>query len=296
MFMFYPLLLVSCTVDLLPLEEVIPGDVPTDLYRSDVDGFGAQVVVSESGFWAASDEAGLVFSNDLVALDMGFKNQGHFLWTDEGKLFVGVAGRGVFDSTGVLLSSVTDARQFAGDGGSWVAAAEGRVVANDGRVWNMSDPRKVAVDGDRIAVLSCESSECRIYLLGDEIVYVGEGDPAGGIGFWKGELWWGLPNTGSEGAAGKVVSELGNVVEGLEGDHLGRTFGGGFTSGSLNWRIQPRRMRVVGLEGKRVFALDRTTGSAPASLHGDGDRLLVGLPGWVEKGGAVVVVGDLQLP
>jgi hypothetical protein len=211
-------------------------------------------------------------------------------------LFVGVAGHGVFDGAGVLLSPVSDARQFAGDGGSWVAAADGRVVASDGRVWNMSDPRKVAVDGDRIAVLSCEHSECGIYLLGEGIVYVGEGDPAGGIGFWNGKLWWGLPNTGSEGAAGKVVSELGDLLEGLEGDHLGRTFGGGFTSGSLNWRSQPRRMRVVGLEGERVFALDRTTGSAPASLHGDGDRLLVGLPGWVEKGGAVVVVEDLQLP
>lgn len=293
---FYGLVLVGCTADLLPLEEVIPGDVPTDLYPSEVEGFGGQVLLAESGFWATSDEASVVFSGAVEVLDLGLRGQGHFLWSSEETFFVGVAGHGVFDERGDLLFSVPDARQFAGQGALWVAAGDGRVIASDGREWSLPDPRKAAVDQDRIAVLSCESLSCGIYLLGDEITYVGEGDPAGDVGFWNGTLWWGLPDTGTEDAAGTVVSEDGAVVSGLPGDNLGRVLGGGFTSGSLNWRIQPRRLRIVGLEEEKVFALDRSAGSMPVSLDGDGDRLLVGVPGWAEKGGAVVVVGDLQLP
>ena len=292
----FPLVLVACGADLLPLEEVIPGDVPTELHLSEVDGFGGQVLLAESGFWSTSDEESLVFSNAGEVLDLGLRDQGHFLWSVEESFFVGVAGHGVFDAHGALLMSVPDARQFAGQGALWVAAADGRVVASDGREWSLPDPRKAAVDQDRVAVLSCETAECGIYVLGDEITYVGEGDPAGDVGFWNGKLWWGLPDIGNENATGTVVSEDGDVVSGLPGDNLGRVLGGGFTSGSLNWRTQPRRLRIVSLEGEKVFALDRSAGSMPVSLDGDGDRLLIGVPGWVEKGGAVVVVGDLQLP
>jgi len=291
-----PLILIACGPTLLPEELVLPGGFPAQYWFSDVEGFGAQLAWSAGDLWSSSDAAGQVFLGHDLVFESGFPGRGHFPWIQNGSLEVGVSGEGVFDATGQLLVSVPGALHFAAFEGHWVAAMPDKVVDSQGQEWPLGNVRKVAVDANRVAALSCDAEECGVFVLGDTLERLGEGDPAGGLGFWSGELWWGMPELERDGAAGLVISENGNEVHGIGGDHLGRRVGGGYVAGSLNLRTQPRRLRIVSLEGGRVFALDQATGSGSVALAAREGSLAIGVPGWVKKGGAVVVVEAAQLP
>jgi hypothetical protein len=292
----FGLILNGCFATLLPEEMVLPGGIPAQYWFSDLDGFGSQLAWSAGGLWTSSDAAGQVFLGDELVLESGFPARGHFPWDQNGSLEVGVSGEGVFDAGGELLVSVPGARHFAAFEGYWAAATPDSVVDSHGQEWALENVRKVAVSGERVAALACDAAECGVFVLGNSVERVGDGDPAGDLAFWAGDLWWGMPDLESEGAAGFVLSENGNVVHGIDGDHLGRRVGGGFAAGSLNLRSQPRRLRIVRLEGGRALALDRAAGSGSVALAAQDGSLGIGVPGWVAKGGAVVVVDAAQLP
>ncbi len=289
-------ILTGCGSPLLPEESVLPGGIPALYWFSDAEGFCSQLAWGVGGVWSSSDAAGQVFLGDDLVFESRFPGRGHFPWEKNGTLEVGVSGQGVFDAGGQLLVSVPGAVHFAAFEGHWVAATPDSVVDSQGQRWELANVRKVAVSGDRVAALACDAEACAVFLLGAAIERVGEGDPAGDLGFWAGDLWWGMPELESEEAAGFVISESGHVVHGIVGDHLGRRVGGGFAAGSLNLRTQPRRLRIVSLEGGRTLALDQAAGSGSVSLAAQDGSLGIGVPGWVAKGGAVVVVEAAQLP
>jgi hypothetical protein len=261
-----------------------------------LDGFGAEVLLSATGFWAASEGTGIVASDQDERLDLGFPNRGLSLWLEQDALRVGVAGQGLFDATGSLLVSLPTARHFSGGDALWVACTEDLVVASDGRQWQLPDPRRVRTDGERIAVLSCDSEDCGIFLLDEAIERIGDGDAAGDLAFWQEELWWGRPDLEQDGAEGSIRSESGSSLSGLPGDHLGRSIGGGYGAGSVNTDVRPRRLRIQSLQGSQVYALDRVAGSASVALDGDASTLIIGVQGWAEAGGAVLVVHPPELP
>ena len=64
----------------------------------------------------------------------------------------------------------------------------------------------------------------------------------------------------------------------------------------MNGNQVPRVLRLVPIAGSTVLGVDRSAGSLGVGLFGLGDDLLVGIPGWVEEGGAVLVVGLEEAP
>ena len=161
----------------------------------------------------------------------------------------------------------------------------------------LEDPRAVAMEGSRIAALSCsENVECRVVELGDSIQELGLGEAGGDLEFFDGVLWWGLPELLNPEGAGSVVSEDGVVLQGRSGDHLGRSIGGGYAAGSTNGQQVPRVLRIQSLKTSNAYAVDRSSGSYTVALAGGSDTLYVGVPGWVGDGGAVMVVGVGEAP
>ena len=283
--------LLGCSGSVLNGEQVVPGDVKADVFVLDVPQIGDDVVWVDGVFWVVSEAVGLVVSGQGQRLDLGYPGRGHFLWDDGGAVRIGVSGIGIFDDDGQQLHAMAEGRIFSGANGMWVAGSQGRIFASDGRQWELDDPRRVATDGQRIVALSCVLEICDVVELTDGGTRVlGVGDAAGGLGFWGDRVWWGLPSLDVDGSAGEVVSEDGLRVEGLPGDHLGREFGGGFTSGVTNWDLVPRRLRVVSLESDVVFAIDRHPGAGPVALNAAGSGLVIASPGWAGNGGAVFVV------
>jgi hypothetical protein len=290
----------GCGTSLLPNEVVLPGGGEASIQYTEVEGLGAHLAWGPTGIWASSDKAGQVFQGSELVADLGFPGRGHFPMEVHGELIIGVAGEGVFDTSGGVVQRLEGALHFVSTQDRWVAATPEGVVDSQGRYWPIANVRKVAADVNRIAALVCDAQDCGVFLLGDSVEKVGTGEPAGDLGFWKGVLWWGEPEMEQDGGSGAVFSEDGQIVEGILGDHLGRRIGGGFAAGSVNWKTQPRRLRILSLEGEKIFALDRVAGSTSVALvGGNGDRdgdLGIGVPGWVGNGGAVVVVEDAQLP
>ena len=64
----------------------------------------------------------------------------------------------------------------------------------------------------------------------------------------------------------------------------------------MNGHQVPRVLRLVPLVGSTVLGVDRSAGSLGVGLFGTDEGLLVGVPGWVETGGAVLVVGLEEAP
>jgi hypothetical protein len=277
--------------------KVLPGDLPVELTVQEASAWGQSVAAIGGEVWAASEKEGRVLSTEGVEVSGAWAGRGIWLGELSGELLIGVSGLGLFDSSGALLAEGSESRAFASSEGQWVMAEEEGVVHSDGRSWLVEDPRSVAMSGDRIAVLSCNADqECRVVELGDEQTEKGGGEAGGALAFHQGTLWWGLPELQDPEGAGRLVSETGVEIQGRLGDHLGRSIGGGYGAGSTNGLLVPRMLRIEPLEGEGTLAVDRSSGSYTVALAGDGQNLLIGVPGWVDAGGAVMVVAVEEAP
>ena len=295
--MIFSLILLACG----PIDDgevrVLPGDLPVDLTVGEPLGWGQAVVEVEGVVWAASESEGLVLSAQGEEVRGPWAGRGIWLGTLRGELLIGVAGLGLFDQEGALLFEGRGSRAFASNGEEWVMAEEELVRHSDGRVWTVSDPRAVAMQQGRVAVLSCTGGEsCLVLELGDEIADVGLGEAGGDLAFFEDTLWWGLPELSNPNGMGRVASEWGEEIVGRVGDHLGRSIGAGYAAGSMNGQQVPRVLRLEPLQGGDVFAIDRSSGSYTVALAGDEERLLMGIPGWADAGGAVMVVDVEKAP
>ena len=283
--------LIACSGGSVHEDLVVPGDVSADVVVLDVPQIGDDLVWADNVFWVVSEAAGVLQSSNGEVVDLGYPGRGHVLWMDSGTLRIGVSGVGVFGDQGELLHAVPEARVFAGADGLWVGATKEQVFASDGRQWQVPDPRRVATDGERIVVLTCDNQDCEVWEMTDSgPVVLGIGDSGGDLAIWNNRVWWGLPGLDVEGEAGAAVSEDGDRVEGSPGDHLGRSIGGGFVGGVTNWEQVPRRLRILSVESDRAYAIDRHPGAGSVALSASESALLIASPGWGGNGGAVFVV------
>ena len=163
------------------------------------------------------------------------------------------------------------AADFGPDCQRWAAIGGDRVHTDAGVLEGFSDLRAVAVDADRVVVLECPET-CRA-LDANTGEVLGEAGPAGAVDLWAGEAWWSDPELGERGEV-RGPSEL----QGLPGDFLGRSLGGGYAAGVYNEDEAPGRLRLLSLDGGPTLALDRVPVNRPVVLAGDEDLLVVGLP------------------
>ncbi len=290
-------IVVGCTDDLLPGELVIPGELRATITSStDILGFGSDVAVDEHGdqvVAAAVDSgwAGWPGGDHVLIPNATSMN----VWFDSGRATLGAGDFGVLDiESGELLHEIEGVRTIRGYDGGWIAALPDRVIHSNGVEWLLSDPRVVDASETLRVAISCEIGECSAFQLLDEgtVVLLGEAGDGGDIWIDGETIWWGSPSLNIDGDPGRVNNSIGEEVTGLEGDHIGRSIGGGYTTGGLNWHLSPRRVIVHSLDGGQSVTLDGMSGPGSIALGGSETLLVLGVSGWAINGsvGAVIAV------
>ena len=287
----------GCSADLLVGELAIPGEVPVDLVSSaDILGFGSDVAIDNisNQIVAAADEsgwAGWPGADEIILLSASSMN----VWFDSGRPMLGAGGFGVLDiGSGELLHEFLMARTVRGFDGGWIAASADRVVDSDGGEWIIEDPRVVAASDSLRVAISCEDLDCIAVELVEDgtIIELGIAGDSGDIWIEGTTVWWGSPDINTDGAQGRVDSSMGDVLIGAPGDHLGRSIGGGYTVGGINWELSPRRTIIRSLGGFESVSLDGVSGPGTIALAGNENNLVLGVPGWSRDGvsGAVISI------
>jgi hypothetical protein len=290
--------LLGCVSDILEEEWTLPGEITgTVTYGEDGEELGGTVAFDGTHWLAGAPQSGRVLlGGEEIYRD--HPGRGQFLWFDEDAPFLGVPGLGIVDlNTGDLAFALVDGTVFAGGDGLWVYATASEVHTSRGDSYALPGVRRLAVEGSRILALAC-GEDCGAWELEGAPRWLGEAGGSGALAFWGGEAWWSDPQE-EDGGQGVVYSEGGDILEGLEGDHLGRSLGGGYASGTMNWRTAPRRIRLLSLEGEATLAIVHSAGARPALLAGDTHTLVVGIPGWTkagQKAGATWVVERAAIP
>jgi|GEM_PF-2109442 len=289
--------LIGCSGDLLPGEVVVPGELAAEVTSPEgLLSFGADVAVSGDGErivatapdigwagWPGEDEIQIPSATSIN------------VWFDSERAIAGVGGFGIIDiNSGELLREINEARSIRGFDGGWLAAHTDKVIHSDGREWIIPDPRTVAVSSSKSAVISCDEGECHAFeLISDgEVSFLGEAGDGGDIWIDEEVIWWGAPDLSVEGGSGSAHSSDGQTIYGVVGGHLGRSIGGGYVAGGVNWDEAPRRVQVVPLGGGTVISLDGLAGPGTVSIDSSQDLMVLGLSGWVKDGatGAVITV------
>jgi hypothetical protein len=174
----------------------------------------------------------------------------------------------------------------AGEAGLYMATPESIVRLDVEWVIKQKGVVSLASGQERLLAVICDG-ECGAFAFTPEGVPLGRVAEAGQLGAvaeWNGVAWAGAPDWETDKAPGKVCSEEGVCVEGLEGDHLGRAVGGGFTVGMFNKEITPPRARIVPLEGGTVYVMEEGAELQEIAVGGGEGRLVVGAP-YVAYGG-----------
>jgi len=264
---------------------VLPGEVRAQtVYGEAGAGFGTALAVRGER-WIVSAPGGrdvparvAVYDGDTPVAELA-RSSPVSVWFDGEEPTAAFAFDGVYRLlTGERLQETPDARLFAGGDGVAVSASETQVRALDGRSWALERVQALAVGEERILALACADG-CQAYELLDEPVLLGTAGELGRVGIWDGVAWWSDPELASADGAGVVMSEAGDRIEGLPGDHLGRSIGGGYAVGALNPNVAPVRARIAPLEaGAGWLAVDRARETRPLVLAGDDGWLLVGVP------------------
>ena len=308
----------GCVSDLLPGETVVGVDVPAKRWDGSVgDRFGASVA---PGFATAPGVLA------LRTLDGGAGDDGAVgqvagvaaLWVGEGAGRVYAAGEGgLWWRDGALQDATFE-------GGRWAAGPAGVVVADAQGWWlpeqqvgvKVQDIGAVALGEERVLAAVCNPfCTARAWTLdGAEVAIDLPVAVGGALGEWQGVAWAGSPDDDAADGAGRVCNEHGDCIEGLIGDHLGRTIGGGYAAGTFNKWVVPARARIVPLNGTtegetslsdEVLVLEAGAEDQPLALAGStGDSgagvgalsLWIGAPYFAQQGqpGGVVYRVDLD--
>ncbi len=299
----------GCAADLVPGELIVPGELPTESYRGEVgSSLGAALALDGATLLAGAPGAGQVWLLDEGEPSQGPIGLGRWVWWYQGSAYGARGTEGVFavdHAEATLLWETPGAYSFAAGetaDGFRVATTTGQAV----QLWDgegtlrahlvLAGVQRMAVGWQRVLLQVCEAGACEAVAWNpstasvDTLAETGDG---GAVAEVDGVAWWSDPQLEDPEARGLVSSEAGDSLEGLEGDHLGRSFCNGHVAGVFNTWIVPARLRLVPLHGGSVVSIDRATPSRAPALACDGERLAVGLPtnGLHELGeGSVLVV------
>jgi len=186
--------------------------------------------------------------------------------------------------------------------GPWAWVEPDHIVYGDGFEQGSTMPGATFVDrcpnGDFVSVTGvgesvacsergvlstlCADGVCSVHI--DDGPKLDEVSPGGALGWLDGRACWGDPQLLDEQAAGRVACEDGLEVQGLPGDHLGLSIGGGRASGRFNRHIVPPRLRIVPLQKGDVWLVDRAAENSRVSLDSSSAGTVIGVPHFRESG------------
>ena len=293
-------LLSGCTTDLLPGESVVGVDVPATRWDGAADErFGASVAVG----WATAPAV-----PELLTLEDDGAGSAvpdvPALWVGQGAAHVYAAGEsGMWWRDGALQDSrFEEARWAAGPAGIVVADTDGWWLPEQQVGFAVHGIAAIALGEARVLAAVCAPAcTTRAWTLHGEERPIDLPVGAGGaLGEWRGVAWAGDPADAAPDGAGQVCNEQGLCIDGMLGDHLGRTIGGGYAAGTFNKWVVPARARLVplpeGTEEGPVFVLESGAEDQPLALAGDGASLWIGAPYFAQQGqpGGVVYRVDLD--
>lgn len=286
----------GCSSDLLPGELVVPGELAAVSYEgSPGSALGASVALGEQDLLAGATGSGSALLLQSGAESFGPAGLGAWTWWRDELPFAAVADGGVYRVDGEQAALVFETPGATSFAAGW--AADGfRVVSSSSRgvqifgaegerlgSLDLSGVQRVALGQERVLALRCDAAGCGAYAwypADGELELLGQAGDGGGLVEAEGVAWWGDPELDEESGAGRVCSELGDCIEGLLGDHMGRSLCESHAAGVFNTWLQPARIRIVPLQGGSVLAVDRSAPTRPPALHQRDGLLAIGLPGY----------------
>lgn len=284
----------GCAADLLPGELVVPGELPSSQHLGSSDSaLGASVAVEGGKLLAGAPGSGQVRRLDGEATSQGAEGLGRWVWWTQGVAHAAASSDGVYRVDGVEASFLWEAPGAISYAAGETSQGE-RVAATTGlgvQLWDgegqllsrleLGGVERLAMGWERLLLQVCQGDACEVLawsFVTSDTTLLGPSGRGGGLVEVGGVAWWGDPQLEDEQGRGVVRSEDGDELEGIEGDHLGRSLCPGYAAGVFNTIAVPARLRLVPLAGGSVISVDQAPpGRAPTLACGD-DLLMVGLP------------------
>lgn len=267
------LVLLGCGAALID-EQVLGVDVEVERFEgADGDRLGSSVAFGWAAAPGVPEQRGL--DGQMSAVAAVWVGEGGYAVDDSGDVWLGEVRVG--EARGTVWAS--SERGFVS------ADAEGWSFADGASDTGFADTLSVAVRGvtalavgeARVLAVVCDGG-CTVWAWDEAGRALELNLPAGAGGAVAeadGVAWAGAPEDELPAGAGRVCNEFGECVQGQEGDHLGRAFGGGYTAGTFNKWVVPARLRVVSLSGGHVFAMETGIENQPVAL---GAGPIIGAP------------------
>lgn len=284
----------GCADDLLPGETVLGVELLVEVEYGEADSRLGQVLAAREGHIAAA-APGLP---GVWADGEWSEGNGQWVgWRGEALVRVGVREAVIGEvaapelSRGSVWASSEGAVYFATDrdlhrqgGGSVEVAGVTALAASDTRVVAM------------VCASSCQLRAWSVDLAAELAAPALPAGVGGALSLEGDVLCASDPELDLSRGAGRVACEDGREIEGLPGEHLGASIGGGYTAGVFNKHDVPERGRIVPLAGGEVYVVEGGALGQPLRVAGGGGWLFVGSPYQPHEGGSAGAVYLVELP
>ena len=246
-------------------------------YGSENARYGASVAWSEEGLLVGAP-------GERVARLDGEVLEGPYEWVgwSDGRL---IQADGTYFWVDRALAYTLDGAIAwgAGPAGLYAATHEGLVRLDDPWVVGQRGIQSIYAGENRVLAVICDPPQsCGAFAFtpeGKALGEIGEAGAEGAILEVDGVAWAGAPDWDHGEAPGRVCSENGNCIQGLPGDHLGRSLAPGFAVGMFNREAMPPRLRVVPfVEGNPVYVLEEGSEYQEVAVSAGPGVLVVGSP------------------
>jgi hypothetical protein len=288
------LLLAACAEDLLPGETVLLSELPAEVVYGAEDSRFGEVLAARDGRLAAA-------APGLPGVWVeGAWSEGNGQWVGwQGDALVRVGLREAVIGE-LAAPELSLGARFAATEGAVYFATDRALRRYDGASVEVVGIEALAASPTRVVALVCaEACALRAWdaELGAELATpdlpAGEG---GALSLDDDVLCAGDPELDQSKGAGRVECEDGRAVEGIAGDHLGLSIGGGHAAGLFNKHDVPERGRLVPLAGGEVLVVEGGAVSQPLRVAGGEGWLFVGSPFQTHAGGSAGAVFTVALP
>jgi len=144
----------------------------------------------------------------------------------------------------------------------------------------------IACGDEGIIRTACTDTLCSVILDVDGEIEELDTTSAGSAVGWSGSAaCWGDAMLGVEEGAGRVTCDDGTLLDGIEGEHLGLSLGGGYVAGRFNRHTVPPRLRIHPISGGTIWTIDSASENSRASIAGWNGWVGIGVPGYIGPDG-----------